>query len=84
MKLFSSYSTAEHVHQGIYDPCTPRSYSHGLESGKLSAGVPSLQAEGNDVAHVMGNYSACRSLSLMLLQKEKGSGFDTALNHRIL
>ncbi|XP_039124326.1 probable apyrase 6 isoform X2 [Dioscorea cayenensis subsp. rotundata] len=78
--LASEGLKSEHVHQGIYDPCTPRSYSHGLESGKLSAGVPSLQAEGNDVAHVMGNYSACRSLSLMLLQKEKDKcSFDECL-----
>ncbi|KAJ0988552.1 hypothetical protein J5N97_006908 [Dioscorea zingiberensis] len=62
---------SEHVHQGIYDPCTPRSYSHGSESMKLFTDTPSLQTEDTGVSHAAGNYSACRALALTLLHKEK-------------
>ncbi|XP_073105103.1 probable apyrase 6 isoform X3 [Elaeis guineensis] len=65
-------SSAESQQEPIYrDPCTPRGYSHSVESLKLSAGVLNSRTEYRPVAHATGNFSECRSASLELLQKEK-------------
>ncbi|KAG1366456.1 putative apyrase 6 [Cocos nucifera] len=66
-------SSAESGQEPIYrDPCTPRGYSHSVESLKLSTGVFNSRTEYRPVADATGNFSECRSASLELLQKEKG------------
>ncbi|CAK9136344.1 unnamed protein product [Ilex paraguariensis] len=53
------------------DPCTPKGYTQDMESWKLS---PSSLAEKNkylSTLHPSGNFSECRSASLMLLQNGK-------------
>ncbi|KAK4598512.1 hypothetical protein RGQ29_015820 [Quercus rubra] len=60
----------ESLHKGIsIDPCTPKGYSHNLESWKLSPG--SLEQKNRNLVDLQskGNFSECRSAALMLLQK---------------
>ncbi|XP_038890148.1 probable apyrase 6 [Benincasa hispida] len=53
------------------DPCTPNGYSHTSESEALS---PGFMVERNwylSTFHSKGNFSECRSVALLLLQKGK-------------
>jgi apyrase len=56
----------------LLDPCTPKGYSHNVESLKLSPG--SLEDKSKYLATLQskGNFSECRSAALTLLQKGKG------------
>ncbi|KAL5553849.1 hypothetical protein UlMin_041250, partial [Ulmus minor] len=53
------------------DPCTPKGYQHSTESSKLSPG--SLDEKNTHLSPLQskGNFSACRSTALMMLQKGK-------------
>ncbi|KAE8023258.1 hypothetical protein FH972_008978 [Carpinus fangiana] len=55
----------------LLDPCTPKGYSHNVESLKLSPG--SLEDKSKYLATLQskGNFSECRSAALTLLQKGK-------------
>ncbi|KAG2707178.1 hypothetical protein I3843_05G124200 [Carya illinoinensis] len=55
----------------LIDPCTPKGYSHSVESWKLSPG--SLDTKNRYLATLQskGNFSECRNAALMLLQKGK-------------
>lgn len=54
------------------DPCTPNGYSHISESEALSPGYMVERNRYLSTFHSKGNFSECRSVALMLLQKGKG------------
>ncbi|KAL0551714.1 hypothetical protein IC582_010803 [Cucumis melo] len=53
------------------DPCTPNGYSHISESEALSPGYMVERNRYLSTFHSKGNFSECRSVALMLLQKGK-------------
>ncbi|KAJ0094624.1 hypothetical protein Patl1_15944 [Pistacia atlantica] len=53
------------------DPCSPKGYSHDMESWKLSADSSDENNEYLSTLQAGGNFSECRSAALMLLQKGK-------------
>ncbi|XP_020586663.1 probable apyrase 6 isoform X2 [Phalaenopsis equestris] len=53
------------------DPCSPIGYSHSMMSPAVHFARPSSILEHQSIAHVSGNFSECKSVALMLLQKEK-------------
>ncbi|XP_014520985.1 probable apyrase 6 isoform X2 [Vigna radiata var. radiata] len=55
------------------DPCTPTGYSYSAESLKLPPSSESEKVRYLSTVQTMGNFSACRSAALMLLQKGKES-----------
>ena len=57
------------------DPCTPKGYSHVVESWKLSPGSLTEKNRSLSTLHSRGNFSECRSAALTLLQKGKGMKF---------
>ncbi|XP_058083558.1 probable apyrase 6 isoform X2 [Magnolia sinica] len=62
---------AESVLEGTFiDPCTPRGYSHDMESLNLP-GDSSARSERLPSMNARGNFSECRSAALKLLQKGK-------------
>lgn len=54
------------------DPCTPYGYSRTSESEALSPGFMVERNRYLSTFHSKGNFSECRSVALMLLQKGKG------------
>lgn len=56
----------------LLDPCTPKGYSHNVESWKLSPGSLEEKSKYFATLQSKGNFSECRSAALMLLQKGKG------------
>ncbi|XP_027097343.1 probable apyrase 6 [Coffea arabica] len=55
----------------LMDPCIPRGYTHDTGSGKLSPGSLAEKSRYLSALQPGGNFSECRSASLMLLQKDK-------------
>jgi len=55
----------------LVDPCTPRGYTHGQETQKLSPVSLIEKNRYQSTLHPNGNFSECRSASLKLLQKGK-------------
>ncbi|BAT99240.1 hypothetical protein LR48_Vigan06g106500 [Vigna angularis] len=55
------------------DPCTPTGYSYSAESLKLPPSSEIEKVRYLSTVQTMGNFSACRSAALMLLQKGKES-----------
>ncbi|XP_062161484.1 probable apyrase 6 [Alnus glutinosa] len=55
----------------LLDPCTPKGYSHNVESWKLSPGSLEEKSKYFATLQSKGNFSECRSAALMLLQKGK-------------
>ena len=73
--LFFSFfnATADTLQNGkLMDPCIPRGYTHDTGSGKLSPGSLAEKSRYLSALQPGGNFSECRSASLMLLQKDKG------------
>ncbi|PNT17006.1 hypothetical protein POPTR_010G169100v4 [Populus trichocarpa] len=65
-------AAAESLEKGIFkDPCTPKGYSHVVESWKLSPGSLTEKNRFVSTLHSRGNFSECRSAALTLLQKGK-------------
>ncbi|KAJ6899893.1 hypothetical protein NC652_026136 [Populus alba x Populus x berolinensis] len=63
---------AESLEKGIFmDPCTPKGYSHVVESRRLSPGSLTEKNRFVSTLHSRGNFSECRSAALTLLQKGK-------------
>ncbi|KAJ6432300.1 hypothetical protein OIU84_019524 [Salix udensis] len=63
---------AESPEKVIYmDPCTPKGYSHVVESWKLSPGSLTEKNRVVSTLHSRGNFSECRSAAFSLLQKGK-------------
>jgi len=56
----------------LLDPCTPKGYSHNVESWKLSPDSFEEKSKYFATLQSKGNFSECRSAALMLLQKGKG------------
>ncbi|CAK7326086.1 unnamed protein product [Dovyalis caffra] len=66
------HSAAESLEKGIVmDPCTPKGYSHDVESWKLSPGSLTEKNRFASTLHSRGNFSECRSAALTLLHKGK-------------
>lgn len=71
--IISTIAAVESLQKRIHiDPCSPKGYSHDMQSWKLSA--DSLDENNNYISALQagGNFSECRSAALMLLQKGKG------------
>ncbi|KAF9674448.1 hypothetical protein SADUNF_Sadunf10G0128300 [Salix dunnii] len=67
-----SLVAAESLEKGVFmDPCTPKGYSHVVESWKLSPGSLTEKNRVVSTLHSRGNFSECRSAALSLLQKGK-------------
>ncbi|KAJ6772410.1 ADENOSINE/GUANOSINE DIPHOSPHATASE [Salix koriyanagi] len=67
-----NHLAAESLEKVIYmDPCTPKGYSHVVESWKLSPGSLTEKNRVVSTLHSRGNFSECRSAAFSLLQKGK-------------
>lgn len=55
----------------LVDPCAPKGYSHNEEVMVRTSGVSRSKLENQYVDNGNGNFTECRSSSLMLLQKGK-------------
>ncbi|KAF2298848.1 hypothetical protein GH714_028297 [Hevea brasiliensis] len=66
------YQPASESHEkGIFvDPCTPKGYSHAMESWELSPGSKEKNKFLSSL-HSQGNFSECRAAALTLIQKGK-------------
>ncbi|XP_073139934.1 probable apyrase 6 [Henckelia pumila] len=66
------------------DPCTPRGYTHDEEAWKLSPA--SVIQKNRYLSNLLpnGNFSGCRSASIELLQKGRGSKFIPKLQGKFL
>lgn len=72
-ELVWSIAAAESAQGEMFiDPCSPKGYSHSLNSFNNSAGVLPSKPEIHPVVRASGNFSECRSAAFKLLQKEKG------------
>ncbi|KAJ7943475.1 Nucleoside phosphatase GDA1/CD39 [Quillaja saponaria] len=64
-------SAAVSLQKGLLiDPCTPKGYSHNIESWNPSPGSLGLKNR-QSTLETRGNFTECRSAALMLLQKGK-------------
>lgn len=62
----------ESLQKGTFlDPCTPKGYSHNVESWKLSPGSMDEKSRHSVTLKSNGSFSECRSAALMLLQRGK-------------
>lgn len=59
----------------LVDPCAPKGYSHNEEVMVRTSGVSRSKLENQYVDNGNGNFTECRSSSLMLLQKGKGKKY---------
>ena len=55
-----------------FDPCTPKGYSHNVQSLKLAPDLLSEKHLYQPTLQTRGNFSECRSAAAVLLQKGKG------------
>ncbi|XP_043706061.1 probable apyrase 6 isoform X2 [Telopea speciosissima] len=71
-EMLTSRDPVEFSWKGIsLDPCTPRGYSHSMESSNLYPGALDRKNKYLRTLHAKGNFSECRSAALMLLQNGK-------------
>ncbi|KAA8529422.1 hypothetical protein F0562_033779 [Nyssa sinensis] len=61
-------ATESHQRGKSIDPCTPKGYSHDMESRNPSPGSLAEKNGYQSTLHPRGNFSECRSAALMLLQ----------------
>ncbi|CAL5188751.1 unnamed protein product [Lathyrus oleraceus] len=65
---------SQYIKDGLHiDPCTPAGYSYNVDSWKSSPSSHSEESEYQPTVQSRGNFSACRSAALTLLQKGKES-----------
>ncbi|CAK9325984.1 unnamed protein product [Citrullus colocynthis] len=70
--ITGEFNTAKTLQKGSsVDPCTPYGYSRTSESEALSPGFMVERNRYLSTFHSKGNFSECRSVALMLLQKGK-------------
>ncbi|KAJ4974401.1 hypothetical protein NE237_007575 [Protea cynaroides] len=71
-QMLISSDPVESAQKGIsVDPCTPRGYSHGMESWNLSPGALDTKKKYLPILNARGNFSECRSAALTVLQNGK-------------
>ncbi|XP_072991717.1 probable apyrase 6 isoform X1 [Typha latifolia] len=77
LRTRSTKTLAESAQHGIFeDPCSPKGYSLNTELLVPNSSVSKLNQEYQPVVHAHGNFSNCRSASLMLLHKGKENCLD--------
>ncbi|KAL5100252.1 hypothetical protein RYX36_004579 [Vicia faba] len=65
---------SQYIKDGLYiDPCTPAGYSYNVDLWKSSPSSHSEESQYQHTVQTRGNFSACRSAALTLLQKGKES-----------
>lgn len=69
----------------VVDPCSPRGYSRNEEVMVRTSGASRSTMENQYIDSGNGNFTECRSSSLLLLQKGKGKKYIRNLNcsHRL-
>ncbi|OAY78702.1 putative apyrase 6 [Ananas comosus] len=76
LRMKGAKLSGESSKEGVFvDPCTPKGYSHSVETLEVTTGgaLKSKVEHHQPAVHAGGNFSECRSAALMLLQKEKGN-----------